>query len=252
MKINNILIPLFIGSVLFTSCKKETTNKEVNNDELVKLESKKLNNWFQENFDIVDLQELQRRIVSGFNDRPTLSITFDDGYAENCEFAMPMLVERRIPVTYFVTTFHTTEQQPFAHDVERETPLAANTIESLRALDLAGVEIAGHSRNHLDLGKISCEKTLVDEVLTASQEMEDLIGRKLRYFAFPFGQARVIGARPADALKQAIGDFGRQTAVAREHGPQARSEFIGVGGLQQIAGCTCPQGILDEMHPIVL
>ena len=51
MKINNILIPLFIGSVLFTSCKKETTNKEVNNDELVKLESKKLNNWFQENFE---------------------------------------------------------------------------------------------------------------------------------------------------------------------------------------------------------
>ena len=51
MKINNILIPLFIGSVLFTSSKKETTNKEVNNDELVKLESKKLNNWFQENFE---------------------------------------------------------------------------------------------------------------------------------------------------------------------------------------------------------
>ncbi|MDG1873413.1 MAG: polysaccharide deacetylase family protein [Mariniblastus sp.] len=159
--------------------------------------------WFQENFDIVDLQELQRRIVGGFNDRPTLSITFDDGYAENCEFAMPMLVERRIPVTYFVTTFHTTEQQPFAHDVERETPLAANTIESLRALDLAGVEIAGHSRNHLDLGKISCEKTLVDEVLTASQEMEDLIGRKLRYFAFPFGQHDNLNPRVFSLLREA-------------------------------------------------
>ena len=40
--------------------------------------------WFQENFEIVDLEECQRRIRSGFNDRPTLSITFDDGYSENC------------------------------------------------------------------------------------------------------------------------------------------------------------------------
>ncbi len=51
MKINSILIPLFIGTVLFTSCKKEITEKQVSNDELVKLESKKLNNWFQKTFE---------------------------------------------------------------------------------------------------------------------------------------------------------------------------------------------------------
>lgn len=159
--------------------------------------------WFQENFEIVDLQEMQRRINSGFNERPTLSITFDDGYSDNCDFALPLLIERRIPVTYFVTTFHTTQQQPFSHDVEREAPLATNTIESLRALDLAGVEIGGHSRNHLDLGKINCEKTLVDEVLTASKEMEDLIGRKIRYFAFPFGQHDNLNPRVFSLLREA-------------------------------------------------
>jgi hypothetical protein len=51
MKINSILIPLFIGTVLFTSCKKEITDKQVSKDELVKLESKKLNNWFQKTFE---------------------------------------------------------------------------------------------------------------------------------------------------------------------------------------------------------
>ena len=85
--------------------------------------------WMQEHFDIVDLEECQRRIRSGFNDRPTLSITFDDGYAENCDFALPMLIERRIPATYFVTTYHTKHQQPFQHDCDLGHPLPANTIE---------------------------------------------------------------------------------------------------------------------------
>lgn len=158
--------------------------------------------WFQENFEIVDLEECQRRIRSGFNDRPTLSITFDDGYSENCEFALPMLVERRIPVTYFVTTYHTTQQKPFAHDVEREAPLPTNTIESLRALDKAGVEIGGHTRNHPDLGKIICEETLFDEVIKASREMEELIGRKIRYFAFPFGQLNNLNPRVFEMLRE--------------------------------------------------
>ncbi|MFK7768530.1 MAG: polysaccharide deacetylase family protein [Mariniblastus sp.] len=144
--------------------------------------------WLQENFDIVDLEESQRRIRSGFNERPTLSITFDDGYAENCDFALPMLIERRIPVTYFVTAHNVIHQEPFQHDVDRGQPLYVNTVESLRALDMAGVEIAAHTRTHADLGKITCAETLVDEVLTSSEEMEELIGRKMRYFAFPYGQ----------------------------------------------------------------
>lgn len=144
--------------------------------------------WFQEAFEIVDLEECQRRIAGGGNTRPTLAITFDDGYAENCEFALPMLIERRIPVTYFVTTYHTTQQKPFPHDVDCGQPLPTNTIESLRALDLAGVEIGAHTRTHPNLGDITDENLLVDEVIKASCEMQQLIGRKVRYFAFPYGQ----------------------------------------------------------------
>jgi len=144
--------------------------------------------WMQKHFDLVDLEECQRRIRSGFNDRPTLSITFDDGYAENCDFALPMLIERGIPATYFVTTYHTKHQQPFPHDSELGYPLPANTIESLQALSAAGIEIGGHTRTHPDLGKITSGQKLVDEVSAASQEMEQMVGCNIRYFAFPFGQ----------------------------------------------------------------
>ena len=159
--------------------------------------------WFQDNFDIVSLEECQHRLLKRGNHRPTLAITFDDGYAENCEYALPLLVERRIPATYFVTTHHTSNQQPFPHDVERGCPLPTNTIESLMAMDRAGIEIGAHTRTHPDLGKVTDERVLVDEVVAASIELEAMIGSRVRYFAFPFGQSHNLNAKVFGMLREA-------------------------------------------------
>lgn len=164
-------------------------------------------NWFQENFDIVSLEECQHRIMSKRNSRPTLAITFDDGYAENCEFALPLLVERRIPATYFVTTDHTFNQKPFGHDLDRGCPLPTNMVKSLVDLDRAGIEIGAHTRTHPDLGSITDERTLVDEVVTSTFELEAVLGRKIRYFAFPFGQTNNLNDKVFGMLRE-IGFLG--------------------------------------------
>ena len=159
-------------------------------------------NWFQKNFDLVSLEECQRRIQSGFNDRPTLSITFDDGYADNSTFAIPMLIERKIPFTYFVTTYHTKFGQPFPHDVDLGKPLAPNSIETLKSMADAGIEIGGHTRTHADLGQLSDPTELYDEVIEATREMEYLIGTDIRYFAFPFGQIENLNPAVFHLLKK--------------------------------------------------
>ena len=143
--------------------------------------------WMRERFDFVSMEECQRRIRHG-NSRPAVAITFDDGYAENCEQAIPFLLEEKIPVTYFVTTEHTTQQKPFPHDVERGEPLAVNSIESIKSMANAGIEIGAHTRTHPDLGKVTQPQDLFDEIVVATRELEQAIGRSIRYFAFPFGQ----------------------------------------------------------------
>ena len=60
--------------------------------------------WLQAHFDLLGLEEAQRRIREGASPRPAVCITFDDGYAENLDQAIPLLLERRIPCTYFVAT----------------------------------------------------------------------------------------------------------------------------------------------------
>ncbi len=159
--------------------------------------------WMKKRFDMVSLEEVQHRIANGKSARPAVSISFDDGYAENCDKALPFLLENKVPVTYFVTTDHTTNQKPFPHDVEEGIPLPANTLESLRALANAGVEIGAHTRTHPDLGSLTDPDEMFDEVITATREMEVHIGRKIRYFAFPFGQHSNLNVEVFELLKQA-------------------------------------------------
>jgi len=143
--------------------------------------------WLQERFDIVSLEEAQRRIASETNNRPTVSITFDDGYADNCETALPWLLDQKVPFTYFVTSNNTLTGDPFAHDLAADCPLTPNTAKQLQALADAGVEIGAHTRSHADLGKITDEDQLFEEIVGSKRDLEKLLDSPVRYFAFPFG-----------------------------------------------------------------
>jgi len=145
--------------------------------------------WLRARFELVSLAEAQARIRSGRNDRPTVCITFDDGYADNMQFAIPLLLKHQIPFAYFVSSNHVLGGIPFPHDVAAGRPLAPNTIGHLRYLAESGVEIGGHTRRHVDLGKLSGQ-SLWDEIGGCKLDLEHAISRHVRYFAFPFGLHR--------------------------------------------------------------
>lgn len=145
--------------------------------------------YLVDRFDVVSLTEAQRRILRGKNRKPTVAITFDDGYADNMHFAMPLLVRRKLPFTYFVTSGNIHSGEPFPHDRQRGVPLAPNTVGDIRELAQQGVEIGAHTRTHADLAKLD-HSELVDEIVGSKQDLEDITGQQVRYFAFPYGQPR--------------------------------------------------------------
>jgi peptidoglycan/xylan/chitin deacetylase (PgdA/CDA1 family) len=55
-------------------------------------------------FDLVSLDELPARLEGGRDARPFAALTFDDGYRDNVEYALPVLRRRGAPWTLFVTT----------------------------------------------------------------------------------------------------------------------------------------------------
>jgi peptidoglycan/xylan/chitin deacetylase (PgdA/CDA1 family) len=144
--------------------------------------------WLAENFDLVSLEEAQHRLRRGANFRPCVSITFDDGYADNCRHALPLLVDRRIPCTYFVSNQQVCDGLPFPHDRAAGQRFAPNSIPELRKLAALGIEIGAHTRTHCGLAKISDPARLLDEVVIAGEELQAAVGKPIRYFAFPYGQ----------------------------------------------------------------
>ncbi len=97
--------------------------------------------WLRENCELISLEEVQRRIRCGQNHRASVSITFDDGYADNFNHAIPLLIREGIPCTYFVTAAPAIDGVPFEHDLATGKGLAPNTIEQLRSLERSCIEV---------------------------------------------------------------------------------------------------------------
>jgi peptidoglycan/xylan/chitin deacetylase (PgdA/CDA1 family) len=143
--------------------------------------------WLRERYEIITLLEAQQRMGSVANRTPAVCITFDDGYADNCREAIPWLIQQGVPFTYFVATAHVLEGKPFEHDVRQNVPLAPNTPEQLREMAAAGVELGAHTRGHVDLGAVTCDQQLHEEIAGSKRDLEQITGRAVRYFAFPYG-----------------------------------------------------------------
>lgn len=143
--------------------------------------------FLRASFDVIGLDEVQRRIEQVDSRRPAVAITFDDGYAENCDFALPLLTRHQLPCTYFVAIEHVKTGAPFPHDAAAGVPLSVNRVDQLRAMAEAGIEIGLHTRTHVDFSKLSDAATVEREIVQATAELSEMIGRPVRYFAFPYG-----------------------------------------------------------------
>jgi peptidoglycan/xylan/chitin deacetylase (PgdA/CDA1 family) len=60
--------------------------------------------WVKANFDVLSLGEAVRALREDRLPRRSLSITFDDGYADNHRIALPILRRLGLPATFFIAT----------------------------------------------------------------------------------------------------------------------------------------------------
>jgi peptidoglycan/xylan/chitin deacetylase (PgdA/CDA1 family)/glycosyltransferase involved in cell wall biosynthesis len=100
-------------------------------------------------------------------ERPVI-ITNDDGHPETMRFA-EILQQRGFVATYFLPS---------------RTSLSADQI---RSLDRSG-EVGGHTVTHADLGRLGAEGQR-SEIADNKRCLEDIIGRRMRSFAYPYGSS---------------------------------------------------------------
>lgn len=190
--------------------------------------------------EIVELRVLLSEGQRGV--RPRFALTFDDDYETHVDRVLPILAERDVPATFFLSgrSLHglgsywfellerlinergTTEvcrlvQAPRGdattlvtwceEDPSRQRIIETESLDDPRHLDPsqiealagAGMAIGFHTLHHEILTRLHDRE--LDEALTRGRdELETVIGRPLRHFAYPHGKA---DRRTADRIRDA-------------------------------------------------
>ncbi len=159
--------------------------------------------WLQQHFELLSMDQVQERLRQRRNPRPAVAITFDDGYADNMDYALPLLAERRIPCMYYVSTQFILNQNGFPHDQALGLNLEPNSVRDLKRLMHWGIDIGSHTRSHPDLGQLFERRELAYELAGSRRDLMNLLGVPIRHFAFPYGQRVNISTAAIEAARRA-------------------------------------------------
>jgi peptidoglycan/xylan/chitin deacetylase (PgdA/CDA1 family) len=148
--------------------------------------------------------------LSGEKKGRVVGITFDDGYLNNLENALPVLKRFGFSSTCYVVTQFVGKFN--AWDATEGVYLAQLMSRThLERWISAGQDIGAHTRTHVDL-RTSSDQQVVDEIEGSQHDLLNLFGKEYtQNFCYPYGRYDL---RALDAVKNA----GYSTATTTQRG----------------------------------
>lgn len=148
--------------------------------------------WLRPRFPFLTPEELLE------DDAPGVLLTFDDGYANHADVALPLLETYRAPAVFFVTTQHVRDPAdwlpavrsrqlgPLPPELRRDL-FDGMSAEQLRAVAASPlVTIGSHTVSHPFLTRLA-DADLARELTESKRYLEDATGRAVDLFAYPTG-----------------------------------------------------------------
>jgi peptidoglycan/xylan/chitin deacetylase (PgdA/CDA1 family) len=161
-----------------------------------------------EGFRVIDLAEAMDVLEGDPQDARTIGLTFDDGFADVRDEALPVLVRHGFRATVFVTTGVTDGRTSFAW-YDRQPPVLA--WDEIAELDRAGtLRFEAHTLSHPNLLDVD-DACAAAEIGDCKAELSAHLGRPITLFAYPAG---LHGERERRLARQA----GYRAAVSCEPG----------------------------------
>jgi peptidoglycan/xylan/chitin deacetylase (PgdA/CDA1 family) len=116
-------------------------------------------------------------------------ITFDDGYRDNLENALPVLREHGFPAVLFVPIGFLDDGRPLPHEEPlRLLGVRNDTLDwgELAELEAGGVRIESHGIGHQPVSELDPGQAL-REIALSKLRLEERLGREVEAFAFVKG-----------------------------------------------------------------
>lgn len=154
-------------------------------------------------YDVLAMSELVERLErrSGFSGREVV-ITFDDGYLNNFEHAVPLLLEHELPACFFLTAGYIGTRDRFWWDEAKGVAPAMMEWTHAREVASLGFELGSHTWSHPDLGSEPIAAA-AHELRDSRERIEHETGATVRHFAYPYGGRDNIRPEWIEAVRDA-------------------------------------------------
>lgn len=160
--------------------------------------------WLKAVFNVLPLSEAVARLKAGSLPARAACITFDDGYADNFTYALPILQKHGLPATFFIATAYLNGGRMF-----NDTVIEAIRSATLPTLDLSDLDLGRH-----DIGTTPAKTQAIGRLLPQVKylppdQREDTVARI----------AELAGGNPLpDDLMMTTGQLKRLHAAGMEIG----------------------------------
>ena len=134
-----------------------------------------------EGCNIVTMDDVRSYFERGISlPRKSVCITFDDGYLDNYEVALPILEKFNVKATIYVATGFTGKLTGMVN----LPTCGEGHIKELSNHSL--ITVGAHTHNHPNLSQISIDD-VIKELTLSKDFLENLIGKDVLHFAYPKG-----------------------------------------------------------------
>jgi len=168
--------------------------------------AKQMDFFYRHKYNVVSLEEMVNLIKSRKGIPPkTVTITFDDGYTNNYDFAYPVLKKYGFPATFFIIT--TLVGKPAYMDWDQ-----------LKELEKNNITIGSHTIDHQWLPNLS-DKDLRRELFDSKKVLEKHLNNEVKFVSYP------VGAHD-ERVQKVVKEAGYEAACATNPGPDKRWDDI--------------------------
>jgi peptidoglycan/xylan/chitin deacetylase (PgdA/CDA1 family) len=155
-------------------------------------------------YTVVDLDAVRAHFADGqpLPERAVL-ITFDDGYRDNVENALPVLERHGYRAVVFVAAGFVATDVPLPHEQHlRRLGIENKTLDwdAVVDADRRGLRVESHGISHRPLARLADEEA-EREVRASKSYLEERLGRPVVAFSFPKGGRADFGARDVELVR---------------------------------------------------
>lgn len=160
-------------------------------------------------YNVISLSELSRRTTSGSLEGNEAAVTFDDGYQDNLNNALPLLEKYNVPATIFISTKSFGGKASFegvAEFNEHDNVLFLSEDEIKVLSNNPLIEIGAHTVTHPRLSSLNLNDQK-QEIIESKMVLEKITGKEITMFAYPFGGAYDFNSTSEQVVKDVGFEF---------------------------------------------